>query len=175
MAGTIIVMTFKDVRLADKVLDVLESMKNSKMFELSDAVVLVKDGEGRLEIDETKEFTAEKGAVTGGIAGLVVGTLLGGPIGGVLLGAAGGALAGRVIDLGIPDEKVREVGQAMEVATSAILIEVKSGDPQKLVEAMKESGGELFELSVPEMVGEELQQHVTDSTAPDTAGTSEPG
>ena len=170
MAGSIIVMTFEDVRLADKVLIVLESMKPDEMFKLSDAVVLVKDGEGRLQIDETREFTAEKGALTGGIAGLVVGTLLGGPIGGVLLGAAGGALAGRAIDLGIPDEKIREVGQAMEVATSAILIELKSGDPQKLVSAMEESGGELFELSLSEEAEKHFQQHAADSAAATSEG-----
>ena len=169
MAGTIIVMTFEDVRLADKVLVVLESMRSDEMFKLSDAVVLVKDGEGRLQIDETREFTAEKGALTGGIAGLVVGTLLGGPIGGVLLGAAGGALAGRAIDLGIPDKKIRQVGQAMDIATSAILIELKSGDPQKLVSAMEESGGELFDLSLSEEVQKQLEQHAADSAGVDTS------
>ena len=164
MAGTVIVMTFEDIRSADKVLVVLESMKSEKIFDLSDAVVLIKDGEGRLQIDETREFTAEKGALTGGIAGLVIGTLLGGPIGGVLLGAAGGALAGRVVDLGIPDEKIRQVGQSMEVATSAILLEVKSGDPQNLVSAMEESGGELFELSLSEEAQKQLQEHAASST-----------
>ena len=169
MGGTVIVMTFDDVRSADKVLDVLKSMKFDKIFELSDAVVLIKDTGGRLEIDETKEFTAEKGAITGGIAGLVVGTLLGGPIGGVLLGAAGGALAGRVVDLGIPDKKIRQVGQAMDQATSALLIEVKSGDPQKLIAAMEVSGGELFELSISDEAGVELQKHLPQSTIPGSA------
>lgn len=165
MSGTIIVMTFEDVRSADKVLVVLDSMKSDKLFKLSDAVVLVKDADGGLQIDETRELTAEKGALTGGIAGLVVGTLLGGPIGGVLLGAAGGALAGRAIDLGIPDAKIRQVGEAMSIASSAILIELKSGDPQKLVSAMEESGGELFELSLSQEAQEQIQQHAADSAA----------
>jgi uncharacterized membrane protein len=164
MSGTIIVMTFEDVRLAEKVLTVLDSMKSDELFKLSDAVVLVKDREGRLQIDETREITAEKGALTGGIAGLVIGTMLGGPLGGVLLGAAGGALAGRTIDLGIPDAKIRQVSQAMAIATSAILIELKSGDPQKLIGAMEESGGELFELSLSAEAQMQIQQHAADST-----------
>jgi len=163
MAGKIIVMTFEDVRAADKVLDILESLREEKLFELSDAVVLVKDVNGYLEIDETREFTTEKGAISGGIAGLVVGTLLGGPIGGVLLGAAGGALAGRIIDLGIPDKVVRQVGDAMSLATSAILIEVKSGDHLRLIAAMEESGGKLFELAVSEEAAQELDKHLTDT------------
>ncbi len=153
-------MTFEDVRAADRVLDILESMRSEKLFELSDAVVLIKDVDGRLEIDETREFTAEKGAVTGGLAGLVIGSLLGGPIGGVLLGAAGGALAGRVIDLGIPDETVRQVANAMNYATSAILLEVKSGNPQQLVEAIEESGGKLFELSVSDKAEQKLKKRL---------------
>lgn len=163
MTGKIIVMTFEDVRAADKVLDILESLRAERLFELSDAVVLVKDVEGYLEIDETREFTTEKGAISGGIAGLVVGTLLGGPIGGVLLGAAGGALAGRIIDLGIPDKVVRQVGDAMSLATSAILLEVKSGDHQRLIAAMEESGGKLFELAVSEAAANELDKHLAES------------
>jgi len=170
MAGKIIVMTFEDVRAADKVLDILESLRGEKLFELSDAVILVKDVNGYLEIDETREFTTEKGAISGGIAGLVVGTLLGGPIGGVLLGAAGGALAGRIIDLGIPDKVVRQVGDAMSLATSAILIEVKSGNYQRLIAAMEESGGKLFELAVSEEAAKELDKHVLDSGDGDSEG-----
>jgi uncharacterized membrane protein len=169
MAGTIIVMTFEDMRTADRVLHILESMRSEKLFELSDAVVLSKDVDGRLEIDETREFTAEKGAITGGLAGLVVGTLLGGSVGGVLLGVAGGALAGRVIDLGIPDETVRQVANAMNVATSAILLEVKSGDPQQLVVAIEGSGGRLFELSVSKETEEIIQQHLVQATNEDPA------
>lgn len=163
MAGKIIVMTFADVRTADRVLDILESLRSEKLFELSDAVVLVKDVDGYLGIDETREFTTEKGAISGGIAGLVVGALLGGPIGGVLLGAAGGALAGRIVDLGIPDKVVRQVGDAMSLATSAIIIEVKSGDHQLLIAAMEESGGKLFELDVSDEVAKELDKHLSDT------------
>lgn len=167
MTSKIIVMTFDDVRSADKVLDILESLQSEKLFELSDAVVLEKDVDGYLGIDETREFTAERGAATGGIAGLVVGTLLGGPIGGVLLGAASGAIAGWIVDLGIPDKVVRQVGEAMSLATSAILIELKDGDPQQLIAAMEESGGKLFELSVSDEAAKELDKHISSSSIND--------
>jgi uncharacterized membrane protein len=57
----------------------------------------------------------------------------------------------------------------MDIATSAILIEIKSGDPQKLVSAMEESGGELFELALSEEAQKQLQQQAADSAGSATS------
>ncbi len=115
--STIIVMTFEDIRSADKTLKVLESLRNEHLFDLSDAAVITKDIDGSVNVMETEDVKPKGGAIAGGVAGLVVGTLLGGPIGGALLGAATGAVAGKLIDLGIPDKQIKQVSEAMSVAS----------------------------------------------------------
>jgi uncharacterized membrane protein len=158
-------MTFEDMRSADKALTVLESLRNEHLFDLSDAAVITKDMDGLVSIKETEDVKPKGGAIAGGVAGLVVGTLLGGPIGGALLGAATGAVAGKLIDLGIPDEQIKEVSEAMSIATSALIVEFKSGDRDKLTAAMRESGGELYELTVTDQTKRELQKAVDDHAA----------
>lgn len=158
MDSSIIVMTFDDMRQAEKAHNVLKSLGSEKLFKLSDAVIISRDVDGDVYIDETEDVQATGGAVTGGVAGLVVGFLVGGPIGGLLLGAATGAIAGKVIDTGIPEKTVKEVAGALEIATSALIVQVKEGDVQQLINAMEETGGQLYELFVPKEVAEHLKE-----------------
>ena len=163
--SSIIIMTFEDARLGEKALKVLESLRSQHLFEMSDAVVISKDFQGYVDVTETEDVKPKKGAVVGGIAGLVVGTLLGGPIGGALLGAAAGAVTSKAIDLGIPNAKIKEVSQALDKATSALLVELKEGDPQKLINVLKQTGGELYELTVSDDTKRALQDAVSDEDA----------
>ncbi len=159
-------MTFEDLRSADKALKVLESLRNQHLFEMSDAVVVTKDMSGYVNVFETEDVKLKGGAVAGGLAGLVVGVLVGGPIGGALLGAATGAIASKIIDIGIPDEKIEQVIEAMDKASSALLVEFKSGDLEKLISAMEETGGRLFELPLSDEAKRQLKE-----ATPDSAGT----
>jgi len=168
--STIIVMTFEDMRSADKALTVLESLRKEHLFDLSDAAVITKDIDGSVNVMETEDVKPKGGAIAGGVAGLVVGTLLGGPIGGALLGAATGAVAGKLIDLGIPDKQIKQVSEAMSVASSSLIVEFKSGDRDKLIAAMQESGGELYEITVTDQTKRQLQDAVDEHAAAEEAG-----
>jgi uncharacterized membrane protein len=156
-------MTFEDERNAMRSLNVLESMGTEKLFELSDAVVLAKDVEGAVSVTETRDVSGGRGAVVGGVGGLVIGALLGGPIGGVLLGAATGAIVGKAVDFGVPDSKIAEVSKALDRCDSALLLELKSGDPEKLIAAIAETGGELYEITVPDEARQQLEQQLSDA------------
>jgi uncharacterized membrane protein len=156
-------MTFDDERNAQRSMNVLQSMGTEKLFEISDAVVLAKDVGGAVSVTETRDVSGGRGAVAGGVAGLVIGALLGGPIGGVLLGAATGAIVGKAVDFGVPDSKIAEVGKALDRSDSALLLELKSGDPEKLVAAIAETGGELYEITVPQEARKQLEQQVSDA------------
>lgn len=172
MNHTIMVMTFEDERNAKRALNVLESMGSEKLFELSDAVVLEKDPDGTVGVTETRDVSGGRGAVAGGVAGLVVGALLGGPIGGVLLGTATGAIVAKAVDTGVPNAKIKEVSAALDLCTSALILELKSGDPAHLVAAVSETGGELYELSVPHEARQQLEQHLSKTDAPNSVGTA---
>lgn len=84
--------------------------------------------------------------------------MLGGPIGGALLGTLAGALAGKSIDLGVSKEKVEAVSESMVDASSALLVQIESGKKDALAAMLRQSGGELHEVSVSQQVAAEVSE-----------------
>lgn len=158
MGSAIIIVTFDDMESAGEALKTLESWQKDHEIELGDAVTVVKDEEGEVKIKQTEDFTPKRGAIAGGTAGLIVGTIAGGPIGGLLLGAAAGALAGKKLDLGISDDQIDMVSKGLHEASSAIFVQVKSGNKDMLAAAFRESGGTLHELSISDETEDYLQE-----------------
>jgi uncharacterized membrane protein len=154
----IAIVTFDEMQKAKEVLASLKHMEQEELVELEDAVVIVKDEHGKIKVKETKDLTTGKGAAKGGVVGLVVGLMLGGPIGGMLLGTLAGALAGKSIDLGVSKEKVEAVSESMADASSALLVQIKSGNKDALAAMLRQSGGELHEVSVTKEAVSELSQ-----------------
>lgn len=168
MASSIIIVTFDDVMGAGNALTILKKMRNERMFKLSDAVVVTKDIEGVVTVKETADVTGGKGAVAGGIAGLVIGTLVGGPIGGALLGAAAGGITAKAIDVGIPKETVDQVSRGLHIANSAILVQLKEGDAERLASALEATGGVVYALAIGDEAERQLEE--TLGEAGETAG-----
>jgi uncharacterized membrane protein len=165
MSSSILIVAFEEERMAEKALDTLDEMHLDKLFKIADAVVIKKDFQGDVKVWEKGELTTKKGAISGGIAGLVIGTLVGGPIGGALLGAAAGAIAGKATDLGIPNEKIDEISDHMERASSTLILVLKSGDPEKIAASLEKTGGKTIEVTISDEVQEEMEKRLSNSGA----------
>ena len=126
MGKAILIVTFNDMEKADKAYESLKQWQKENLIDIGDAVVLVKDEKGKIKVHETHEFTSKKGAVWGGAAGAVIGLMVGGPIGGLVLGAAAGGLAAKGIDVGVSNEEIEAVEEAMNNASSAIALQIIS-------------------------------------------------
>jgi uncharacterized membrane protein len=91
-----------------------------------DAVIVTRTDRGRVELRQTHQVAAAEGVVAGGTVGFVAGMLLGGPVGGALLGMfGGGVFASR--DTGLPDARLRELGESL-TPEGALLCEFVSAD-----------------------------------------------
>ena len=98
-----------------------------------DAAIVTRTDRGRVELRQTHQVAAGEGVVAGGTVGFVAGMLLGGPIGGALLGMlGGGAWASR--DTGLPDVRLRELGESL-TPEGALLCELVQADD---ADALKE-------------------------------------
>jgi len=151
MGSAVLIVTFDNQEQGDRALEQLEKWQKEKEIELGDAVVIVKDEEGKVKVHETSEFTTKRGAIVGGAAGLVIGLMIGGPIGGLVLGAAGGGLVGKKVDLGVSDEEIKAVSDSMDASTSAIAAQIKSVKHKEMIAAaVRQSGGKVHELSIDE-------------------------
>jgi len=150
MQTGIAVVTFQDTEGAGKLLDILHDLQKQKLVELDDAVMIVKEADGKVKVKESTDLTKAKGAAKGGTLGFVVGLMMGGPIGGVLLGAAAGALLSRKVDLGIPKGKIDVLVGEMVDGSSALFVQGTSKREGVMRAAMVQANGTLHELELTE-------------------------
>ena len=92
-----------------------------------DAAIVTRAEHGRVELRQTHQVAAGEGVVAGGTVGFVAGMLLGGPVGGALLGLAGGGLWGSR-DTGLPDARLRELGESLTPDGALLCLLVGAGD-----------------------------------------------
>jgi len=166
MSSTIAIVTFEDPKQASHVLKSVQEFEKEKLVSLKDAVVVVKDDNGKVDVKETHDFTTGRGAAVGGALGFVVGVVVGGPVGGVLLGAAAGALTAKKVDLGISKEKIASVSENMQNNSSALFLQILSVQKEGLLKALvRDSGGEVLEIELSDDHEADIEDALSDSVA----------
>lgn len=114
--------SFSDETEAAAALADVRAMDKAGSIELIDAVVLVRDVEGKVTFDEVGDpgtgTWAKRGAIAGGLAGLLFPPSL---LAGALVGAAGGGVWGKIRDKGFSDKDLEQMGESLLPGTSAIL------------------------------------------------------
>jgi uncharacterized membrane protein len=118
----VFVAAFDNETQAGVALKDVKSMDREGSIELLDAVVLVRNTDGKVRFDETADPSGKKWAKRGAIAGGLVGLLFPpGLIASAAVGAAGGGIWGKIRDKGFKDDDLREIGESLEPGTSAII------------------------------------------------------
>jgi uncharacterized membrane protein len=108
---------------AERALDALGELKGA----IRDAAIVMRLENGRVELHQTRQVAAGEGVVAGGAVGFVAGMLLGGPVGGALLGMVGGGVWG-ARDTGVPDKRLRELGESLTPGRALLCALVRSDD-----------------------------------------------
>jgi uncharacterized membrane protein len=157
--GSITAIVFPDDKQAASLLQQIKELEKQDFIELEDAVVAVKDRDGKVKITETADTSTKKGTRAGGILGLFVGLMAGGPVGGLAVGLLGGRLLGKMVDVGLDKDFIKEVSDALEPQTSAALFQVTStSNPRAVRAVLAEHTGKIYTTSIDESVAEELQR-----------------
>lgn len=154
----LIVSAFQSEDGADNALDTIVQAKREQLVKIREAAVVRRDAGGKLHISERGDLTAGGGAASGAALGAVIG-LFGGPIGALLGGAVGGAiggLAGRLIDTGIPDARLKQIGEALKPGTSAIVALIEHSWVDELEAELDRAGGDTLAAIVTEDIRNQL-------------------
>jgi uncharacterized membrane protein len=153
----IIVAVFKDPYAAGQAMEDLKLAKKRHWIAVDDAAVLTKDADGKLRIKDTKDMGGGKGMVIGAVVGGAIGLLTGG-VG--LLALGGGALGGlgaKLRDGGLPDARLRELGEAMPPNSSALVAVIEHTSVADAEQALRDVGADVVTASLTADIAAQLK------------------
>jgi uncharacterized membrane protein len=147
--SNLVVVVFEDETTAFELRAALAKMQSEYLIEMEDAVVVTKDKEGKVKLHQAVNLTAV-GAVGGGFWGMLIGLIFLNPLLGAAAGAGAGALSGKLSDLGINDQMMKDVAAAFQPGASALFVLVRKATPDKVLEGLKPFAGKgkVFQTSL---------------------------
>ena len=151
------VIVFDDELKAEEARLKLLKLQREGFIDLEDAVVVVKEADGRVSVHQMHRM-ARKGGVAGSITGLIVGSILLNPLIGVVFGAVTGAVSASLTDVGIDDQFMKELSEKFKPASSALFTLVRNADPDRVAEAFFGFGGKVLVNSVSKERQAAIQQ-----------------
>ena len=154
----IIGMSFAKTTRAEEVLLALVHLAKEGEVVLADAVVVIRREDGKVQVQQTVDPSPKQGALSGSFWGLLAGILFGGPVIGLLAGVTGGALLAKLVDRGLDDNWVKDVGAWLDPGTSALLVLVRQDVSAAVLRELGRFEGEVLYCTFPGAVRQELEQ-----------------
>ena len=159
----LIVAGFKGEFTADEVLLDLMKMKQTYLIDLDYAVTAARRDDGTVAVRHSNVVVCADASVGG-----QWGMLVGGPAGfiiGAVIGAAIGETVKALKHIGIEDDFIQEVSEALEPGNSTIFIRVRKSLSERVVEELRKFNARLLRSSL-DMTNEaellkELGQNIT--------------
>jgi uncharacterized membrane protein len=124
---------------------------------MDDVVVVTKDDKGKVKLHQAVNLTAA-GAMGGTFWGMLIGMIFLNPLVGAAIGAGAGALSGKLRDIGISDDFMKELGETFKNNTSALFVLVRKVTPDKVLEELKGFRGKVLKTSLTKDKEEELRE-----------------
>ena len=145
--STLVVVGYDEPYKAEEIRLKLRKLQSEYLLDLEDAVVAVKDQNGKVKLHQSVNLTAA-GAVSGGFWGSLIGLIFLNPLLGFAVGAAAGAASGALTDLGIDDTFMKELAASMTPGSSTLFVLVRKSTPDKVLEELKGTGGRILKTSL---------------------------
>ena len=145
--ATLVVIDYESEVKAEEVRLTLLKMQKAYLIDLEDAVVVVRDENGKVKLRQLYNLTAA-GAASGGFWGALIGLLFLSPLFGFAIGAAAGAVSGALRDVGIDDGFMKSLGETLKPGTAALCVLIRQMTPDKVIEELQKFGGTLIKTNL---------------------------
>ncbi len=155
--ANLVAITFDDEATAFEMRAELVKLQKEYLIVMEDVVVVTRDDKGKVKLHQAMNLTAA-GAASGGFWGLLLGMVFMSPLLGWAVGAGAGALSGKLTDIGIDDNFMKELGSSLEPGGSALFVLVKESTPDKVLERLQGFKGKVLKTSLTHEEEEKLQE-----------------
>ena len=152
----LLVIEFPSEEKAEGVREMLLAMQKEYLIELGDAVVAVRDPNGRIKLNQLLQ-PVKQGAVSGALWSSLIALLFLKPLAGASLGAAGGALGGKLTDLGINDDFMREAAKTLRSGNAVLFLLIRKMTTDKVLSGLRGVRGTILRSPFDETKEEALQ------------------
>ena len=155
--SNLVVIGFDNEHQAFEMRAELVKLQKEYLIEMDDVVVVTKDEKEKVKLHQAVNLTAS-GAAGGAFWGVLIGMLFFNPLLGAAAGAGAGAVSGKLADIGINDQFMKDLGETITSGSSALFVLVRKATPDKVMDALKGFGGKVLKTSLTADKEEELQQ-----------------
>ena len=154
--SNLIAVAYPDRGTAEQVRNVLMEATREHLVDLQDAVVVYRDDNGKIKLDQAMSTTGA-GAAGGALWGGLIGLLFLAPLFGMAIGAASGALGGKLADVGVNDNFMKELGTKLEPGKAALICLGQAHARDKVLDRVRPFGGEVIQTSLSAEEEEQLR------------------
>ena len=145
--STLVVIEYDDMYKAEETRLLLRKMHKDYLIDVEDAVVAVKDQQGKVKLHQAVNLAAA-GALSGGFWGSLIGLIFLNPLLGLAVGAGAGAVSGALTDVGINDNFMKDLARGLTPGSSALFVLVRKVTPDKVLEEIRGTGGKILKTSL---------------------------
>ena len=140
---------------AERVMDLAGDLAKQHLLELEDVAYAYRDDKGKVRIHQAVSL-AGAGAASGALWGTLIGMLFLMPLAGLAIGAGTGALAGKLSDVGINDDTIKQIGGQLEQGRAAVFLLARSATVDKVIDAIKPFNPTVIQTNLTKDREEEL-------------------
>jgi uncharacterized membrane protein len=153
----LIAVAYPDRETAEKVRQRLAQLTLEHTLELEDAVIVDRDENGKVKLHQAHN-PAARGAAGGALWGGLIGMLFLVPLFGMLVGAAAGGTSGALMDVGINDQFMKDLGTKLQPGGAALIVLVRKVTPDKVLPEISQYGGEVIQSSLDDEAEARLRE-----------------
>lgn len=168
--STLIAITYDDEQSGKQAFNALDDLQKQQVLKLEDAAFVVKDQKGKVKVTQTleKRYT---GTVTtwGFFWGFLIGMIFGGPLFWGLFTALLSRIFGKRTDLGIDNKFIKDVGNSLEIGSSAVFMLVVEATEDKVLPELEKFGGHVYQTSLSNEDEEKLRKALEHDEVKDAA------
>ena len=156
--ANLIAVTFDDTKTAFDLRAALTELQSEYLIEMEDIVVVTREENDKVKLHQPVNLTAA-GATGGSFWGLLIGMFFLNPLLGVAVGAGAGALSGKLTDIGINDDFMKELGKGLPEGGAAVFVLVRKATADKIIDRLEpfRGKGKVLQTSLTKDSEEELR------------------